>query len=191
MAEQAPERRVHAPAKVLLCGTFSVGKTTTLHHVLDSCDTAGVRAVLRPEPARDCPLPLDLGQHALTSTWLLGEMIRAESVLAAQANVDVVLCDGGPPDVLAHTPSIPGRETVFDLCRAWQATYDAVFWARPEPGHPVRPDALRVVDEGYRQEIDLAVASAFTALQVSPVELPHALSPRVAVMLDRALRVGP
>ena len=180
---------VRTAKKVLLCGTFSVGKTSTLRDLLDKCALTGVRAALRGEPARDCPLPLDLGQGALTSTWLLGELIRVESALAAQDDLDVMLCDGGPPDVLAHTRSAIGRGTVFDLCRAWQPTYDRVFWARPEPGHPAEPDAIRVLDERYRQEIDLALEAAFGMLNVTPIELPHTGSSRVEIML-RGLRGG-
>jgi hypothetical protein len=172
------------PLKVLLSGTFSAGKTTTLHSLVDRCKGSGINCALRTEPARACPLPLDLGQHATTSAWLMGEIIKAESFLLGQDDVDVVLCDGGPPDVLAHTRSPSGREVILGLCEAWQPTYDRVFWARPDPDRPIEPDGLRLADEEYRTAVDTAVAAALDTLRIAAVELPGAMSDRVDLMFD-------
>ncbi|MEV4057127.1 ATP-binding protein [Amycolatopsis sp. NPDC049688] len=169
--------------KVLLSGSFSTGKTTTLDSLKAALERRQVRAVVTVDPARRCPLPLDLHQTADTAHWLLGDLLVQESEAAAQADIDVVLCDGGPPDILTHTPV--HDSTLLALARAWQKTYDLVFWARPDGARSIAADDLRVLDEAYRQRIDDALPAAFAALGVIAYELPHDSSDRVDVMLEK------
>ena len=174
--------------KVLLSGTFSSGKTTTLRRLRVALLGTGIATELTTEAARGCPLPLNREQDANTSTWLLGDMIRQESVLRARTDVAVVLCDGGPPDVLAHD-QLDADHVVARVCSAWQQTYDLTFWARPDPLRAVEGDGLRVVDDGYRAAIDGKVARAFERLGVSPQELPSSTRDRVVAMAASVRRL--
>ena len=174
------------PIKVLLSGSFSTGKTTTLTLLRDELKRQQVRVAVTIDPARHCPLPLDLRQGAHTARWLLGDLVRQESELVAQAGSEVVLCDGGPPDIVAHTPGHPDHDAaMLGIARSWQPTYDLVFWARPDAGRPIADDELRVLDEDYRRRIDSALPTAFDLLGVAVHELPHHGPDRVDLMLRK------
>ncbi|MBE1502741.1 hypothetical protein H4696_009841 [Amycolatopsis lexingtonensis] len=178
--------KIDGVTKVLLSGSFSTGKTSTLSLLHEALEHRGVPSVVRLEPARHCPLSLDLHQDVDTARWLMGDLIREESELVSRPGLRVVLCDGGPPDILVHTPGHPDPEaTLLGLARSWQPTYDFVFWARPDIAQPIAADDVRVVDEGYRQRIDTALPAAFDTLSVTSHQLPHRGTDRVAVILKQ------
>jgi hypothetical protein len=177
--------------KVLLSGSFSTGKTTTLSLLRDELEQRQVKVAVTIDPARHCPLPLDLRQGVHTARWLLGDLVTQESELVAQADSEVVLCDGGPPDIVAHTPGHPDLDAaMLGVARSWQPTYDLVFWSRPDANRPIAADDLRILDENYRRRIDNALPAAFDLLGVVVHELPHHGPERVDVML-RKLGVRP
>lgn len=179
--------------KVLVSGAFSTGKTTALRRLRDAAERAGLNAAVTVEAARRCPFPLNREQDAHTSAWLLGDLIRQESETLSTHGIDLLLCDGGPPDVLAHSEvdRVAGIDLVTRLCAAWQPTYDLVFWSRPVAGWPIERDDLRLEDDAYREEVDRAVGRALRALLAEARELPAGTDERVGVMLDAIREATP
>jgi hypothetical protein len=84
---------------------------------------------------------------------------------------------------LGHRHAV--RDVVVGLSIAWQRTYDLVLCARPEPGRPIEPDGLRVVDARYQTLIEAALSTALVVLNVDLVELPHGRSDRIEFILPR------
>jgi len=167
--------------KVLLCGSFSTGKTTTLTELRQAMDRRGIRGVVLDEPARACPLPLHAGQGLATSGWLLGEIIRGECALSG---AQVLLCDGGPPGVVAHDRAAGGHgnDVVSAVAEAWMPTYDLVYRAEVDHTIPVRADDLRAVDPVYRDDVERILVDWCARTGVHATTLPHPPRDRVDLM---------
>jgi predicted ATPase len=168
--------------KLLVSGTFSSGKTTLVENLCTALTRRGLTCAKTVEAARTSPLPLNQEQGVSGSLWLFGECICNES-LAATGSADVIICDGGPPDILAHTSDNQEASVLMAMSQCWQGTYNLVLWSRIDPRIPVARDEIRILDDSYRQLIDSRLAALWPRLGVQPIPLPHDPRQRVSGVL--------
>jgi predicted ATPase len=178
--------------KILITGVYSCGKTTLVNELVSEISRArfGESALIRDDPARSCPLPLNKDQTLHSSTWMAGQVIRNESEVLA-ALPDWVICDRGLPDILSHSYDLvqdPSElSTLTNLAVDWMKTYDFVFRAYPDPNRPISADRLRLDEPDYRDHLDQLLTLALAQCDVEYIDLPHDLEGRIAKVL---LRVG-
>lgn len=182
--------------KVLITGAYSSGKTSLVHQLsssprLRSKFPSGI--VLRDDPSRDCPLPLNRQQTIYTSLWLAGRVISEESRLThGRAPEFLMLCDRGMPDFLSHTPyEGPGLTTDFEstlwgLSSEWMLTYSMIFLSRVDHQVPIDPDGLRVCDSSYRAHLEQRLLNCLEKLNHPVITLPHEQTERIR-MIESAI----
>lgn len=186
--------------KVIVTGAYSTGKTglvDTLHFALTSSNRTVVRV---PDVARQCPVPLNTEQNANATLWLIATQISRE-IEAGQGSEDVMLCDRGVPDVLAHDLDLNldlanGERSwiplLNPLLKQWMLTYDLLLLARVDEQTPIATDGVRVEDAAYRTRLDHCAVSVLAGT-LGVEELPLGGPERVAYALaavERALEAA-
>jgi nicotinamide riboside kinase len=145
--------------KVLVTGAFSTGKSSLIEG-LASKIRERCSVVVIPDVARQCPFTLNREQEEDGTLWLMTKQILNE--LEASRNApDIILCDRGVPDILAHLEEarvrgVAGRRP--DLLKPflieWCRTYQLVLVSKIDPRIPIIRDDFRVPDHGFRAEME-------------------------------------
>lgn len=141
-----------------------------------------------PEVARICPFPLNSNQSETTSIWLLTSQISRE-IEAAASNPDVLLCDRGIPDILAHLEEVCRRgdsqiiASVRQFVNAWCSSYDLVLVSRIDHDVAIVPDGLRVADESYRRLMEEFSDTILSSLKMG-LALPNSIDERVSYAVE-------
>jgi nicotinamide riboside kinase len=145
--------------KVIVTGAFSTGKTTLVGSLADALIGSGITVARLPDVARNCPVTLNSDQTDDASLWLLTTQISRE-IAAAFGMEQVLLCDRGVPDVLAHHLVVrerdgEGRVALLDrFLDIWLETYDLILLSRVDESVPIMSDGLRDGDAAYRTMLD-------------------------------------
>lgn len=178
--------------KVIVTGVFSTGKTTLVNILEPALAARGLSVLRLDDVARTCPFPLNEGQTDEASTWLATTQVSRE-LDATAASPDVVLCDRGVLDVLAHQEDLRanGRggllETMRPFLERWCGTYGVVLASRLDLSIPPEDDGLRVADAAYQERL-AGCADRVLVRFAKPVWLRHDPSARLAQALDAILR---
>jgi len=174
--------------KVIVTGAFSTGKTTLVNALVPALSGRGLSVVLLDDVSRSCPFPLNEGQTDEASAWLATTQVSRE-IDAAAAAPDVIMCDRGVPDILAHQEDLraSGRggllETMRPFLERWCGTYAVVLASRVDPAIPPEEDELRLADPAYRERL-AECAQIVLARFAEPVWLRHAPADRLAQALE-------
>ncbi len=174
--------------KVLVTGAFSTGKTTLVRALGPALAERGLAVLTLEDASRSCPFPLNAGQTDEASIWIATTQVLRE-LESAVASPDVVLCDRGIPDLLAHQEDLnaSGRgglvETMRPFLERWCCSYDLVLATRVDPSVPPEADGLRLADPAYRARLS-ECAEAVLARFAAPVWLSHDPDARIAQALD-------
>jgi len=169
--------------KVIVTGAFSTGKTTLVGALAAALVGSGFTVARLADVARSCPVPLNSDQTDDASLWLLTTQVARE-IAAALGPEQVLLCDRGVPDVLAHHLEVRDRDgasTVALLDRfldSWLETYDVILFSRVDESIPIVSDGLRVGDPTYRRMLD-DYASKILSGRKGVHELPFGECPRL------------
>lgn len=146
------------PLKVLVTGPFSTGKSTVVAGLADGLTAGRIGVAVLPDAARNCPLPLNERQTEEASLWLIATQI-ANEIEACSRELEVVLCDRGIPDIVAHHEEAGGLKpsvhfaAIVPFLIEWCGTYDLILASTIDDSLPVVGDGLRVVSEEYRRKL--------------------------------------
>jgi predicted ATPase len=180
--------------KVLITGPYSTGKSTTVAALSRALHAAGLSVEAVDEVARRCPFPLGPGQTEDATLWLLHQQM-ADEVLATLHQPDVLLCDRGIPDILAHwldvranRPESIQMDAFISYARTWAKTYDQIFLSSIDQTIPPEPDALRIIDAAYRTRMQVRAREAMALLDVVAELLPPTLDERITFIKERLNR---
>ncbi len=177
--------------KVIITGAYSTGKTGLVDALCSDLRSIGRTVARVPDVARNCPVPLNTDQNADATLWLITTQVARE-IEASLGKEDVMLCDRGLPDVLAHDLDVKGTggdwvrplQPFLDL---WLPTYDLLLFARVDERVPVAGDGLRVEDPVYRSRLDRCAESVLAG-RPGVLELPHGASERLSYARDAVMR---
>jgi predicted ATPase len=178
-------------AKVIVTGAFSTGKTSLVDALEPALLARGLSVLRLEDVARTCPFPLNEGQTDEASAWLATTQVSRE-LQAAAASPDIVLCDRGVPDILAHQEDLraTGRggllETMRQFLERWCGTYSVVLASRVDPSIPPEEDGLRFADAAYRARLAHRAETVLSRF-AKPVWLHHDPSARLTQALDAIL----
>ncbi len=95
---------------------------------------------------------------AAESLTLMTQVSR--EIAAALGPEQVMLCDRGVPDVLAHHFEVQARKggnrvRLLDrFLNSWLGTYDLILFSRVDESVPIVRDGLRAEDAAYRRTLD-------------------------------------
>lgn len=113
-----------------------------------------------PDVARRCPFTLNRTQGEEGTLWLLTKQVSNELEISRN-RPDVLLCDRGIPDILAHLEEARTRRVAGvgpDLLKPflveWCRTYKLVFVSKIDSHIPTVRDPVRVLDDGFRAEME-------------------------------------
>lgn len=182
--------------KILVAGAFATGKTTLAKRLLTVLAQEGIAGALVSDVARRSPFALNRDQTPIATAWMIGEQIRSESK-AMVGRRPLVVCDRGMPDFISHTIVLDMAtagdriltESLIELARAWGRSYDAVFWAKMDPGRAIDPaGGLRIVDKVYQGQLERAIENSFALLKMNPIVLPQETDERVRVVAAHVLQ---
>ena len=179
--------------KVIVTGAYSTGKTTLARDLRSALADRGVSCRLVPDVSRQCPLPLNTEQADDTSLWLIGSQIAGEIEAVAEAP-DIVLCDRGIPDILAHQQDVASRRPAGSVALLrpfldhWLSTYVLFLFSRVDETVPIERDGLRDPDPNYRTLLDGFAAGVLKGLS-DVVTLPFDESERLNVALQAISRL--
>jgi nicotinamide riboside kinase len=184
------------PLKVLITGAFSTGKSELVSNLAVELDKDGISVTLLSDVARGCPLPLNDEQTDETSVWLAMTQVARE-MLAAAENKEIILCDRGIPDILAHQEHAYGLAPILRLGTLrpflveWCSTYDIILATKVDETLPVVADGIRVESNEYRRLLGDRSEAILRSVGHSVV-LPNNLKERLVYALAaiRATRVA-
>lgn len=173
--------------KVLVTGAFSTGKTTLVEALAHALAAQGLTVARLEDVSRSCPFPLNEGQTAEASAWLATTQVARE-LDAAAAVPDVVLCDRGVPDILAHLEELgmhggdAAPWSMRPFLEDWCRTYGAVLLSGVDDTLPPVADGLRHADPAYRTRL-AECAEAVLVRFCDPIRLSHNPGVRLAQSL--------
>ena len=179
--------------KVIVTGAYSTGKTTLSVDLHNTLIDRGMSCRLLPDISRSCPLPLNTEQADDTSLWLIGSQIASEIEAVAEAP-DIVLCDRGIPDILAHQQDVALRRSdgsvalLRQFLDHWLSTYTLFLFSRVDEAVPIEPDGLRNTDPNYRSLLDRFAADVLKG-STNVVTLPFDPHARLDVALQAIRRL--
>lgn len=168
---------------MIITGAFSTGKTSLADSLADALIKSGLTVTRVPDMARHCPAPLNSGQTEDASLWLLTTQIARE-IGTALGPEQVMLCDRGVPDVLAHHFEVRARYgdgrvgLPGQFLDSWLGTYDLILFSRVDEAVPILPDGLRTGDAAYRTMLDSYAARVLSGRE-RVYELPFGESRRL------------
>jgi nicotinamide riboside kinase len=178
--------------KVIVTGAFSTGKTSLVESLADALIGLGLTVARVPDVARNCPVSLNANQTDDASLWLLTTQVSRE-IAAALGPEQVMLCDRGVPDVLAHHFEVlalngGGRVRLLDrFLDSWLGTYDLILFSRVDESVPIVRDGLRAEDAGYRTMLDDFAARVLSGRK-RVHELPFGKSQRLDYAREVVIR---
>ena len=179
--------------KVVVTGAYSTGKTTLVCDLALAIGRAGFSCEVLQDISRSCPLPLNVDQTDDTTLWLIGSQVAAE-IAAMSGSPDVILCDRGIPDILAHHLDVLTRrsEERVELLRPfllqWLDTYDLLLLSRVNEAVPIEADGLRNTSPAYRTLLDGYAAMVTQGLGAA-AELPFGEPARIEMSFHAVLRL--
>ena len=180
---------------VVVTGAFSTGKTTLIEALDLALRTRQFRVTLVPDVARSCPFPLNQQQTDAASIWLTTTQISRE-LSASAASPEIILCDRGIPDILAHQEDLlssgrgAGLEPMRPFLEKWCGTYDIVLATAVDENLPPLVDGLRVTDSGYRAHLNQCSDLVLGRMGIE-ARLPNEPAARVRHALEMILvRLG-
>ena len=142
-------------AKIGLCGTLSVGKTTLVHALKQLNQFKDYEtATERSKYLRDQGIQLN------TDSTLKGQL-----VFAAERSIELmkpnIITDRTIYDVCAFTLSAKSigwfeKRQFVDLLMSLRNDYDAIIYVSPE-GVAIEDNGVRTTDADYRNKIDLTI----------------------------------
>jgi nicotinamide riboside kinase len=167
---------------VLVTGAFSTGKSTLVEGLASNLRQRYSVAVV-PDVARQCPFTLNSAQDEEGTLWLLTKQISNELEISLQ-RPDVLLCDRGIPDIVAHLEEARTRgaagvrpNLLKPFLIEWCRTYELVFVSKIDSCIPTVRDLVRVPGHEFRAEMEAysdAVLAEFTpharTLALNPTE---------------------
>ncbi|MFT9092451.1 MAG: ATP-binding protein [Gluconacetobacter sp.] len=162
--------------KILVTGAYSTGKSSLVDAITRSLRAADHSVTILPDVARDCPFPLNLDQTERATLWLLTTQIARE-IEASYKTTEIIICDRGVPDILAHFTELATRGTVdliprmMPFLNAWIKLYDLILLSRLNPDIPIEADGLRCMDPDYRSYLDRNAARGLEGYN-NTIELP-------------------
>jgi predicted ATPase len=179
--------------KILITGAYSTGKSTLIADVSKSLEASGISVLILSDSSREISFPLNRDQGHDTTLWLLSWQISKERLSKKLgASYEVIFCDRGVPDILAHNLEARrrGQELQSDVALQaalnWCSSYDLSFLSTIDEAIPVQEDGVRVTDPSYRHlmgEFAVQTAAYLTKCQT----LPLALEDRVTFVRSRVL----
>ena len=177
--------------KILITGSFSTGKTSTIHSLRKELRNNGYRTVVVPEVARKCPLPLNRQQDYNSCLWLLHQQ-SADEIACQRHDTEFVICDRGVPDIYSHYLETKDRlgklPNPIDLLNtylvAWCLGYDITFFSSIDESIKAKKDAIRLADDDFRHEMQQRLRDALRILNVHYLELPFGYENRVKFILN-------
>lgn len=179
------------PLKVIVTGAYSTGKSTLVCALSRLLTARGLKVQVIPDAARSCPFPLNRDQAEDGTLWLAATQITRE-ISAMSDKVDVVLCDRGIPDILAHhlDADLSFQQKRVDLIipflEDWLMSYDCVLRSTLNNSIEIVPDGLRSLEPEYRQKL-AELAEVVTDKLNNLVVLSHAPELAVKTSLDAVL----
>jgi hypothetical protein len=145
--------------KVLITGAFSTGNTTLIERLELSVKPRHSVAVV-PDVARQCPFPLNREQGVDGTLWLIAKQLFNELEIS-RSRPDILLCDRGVPDILAHLEEVRQRAAAGVLAELmkpflveWCKSYDLVFASKIDRSLTVESDSYRLADNNFRAEME-------------------------------------
>lgn len=172
--------------KVIVTGAYSTGKSTLVDALAMALLASGRTVAKVPDVARGSPVPLNAAQNADASLWLIATQVARE-VEAAQGPEEVMLCDRGVPDVLAHDLDLAASggwvAPLRPFLDRWLSSYDLLLFARIDERIPIAADGLRVEDPAYRTRLDRCAAAVLDGRQ-GVSELPLGSAERLAYAIE-------
>lgn len=178
--------------KVVVTGAYSTGKTILVGTLAAALADYGISCTVLSDVSRQCPMPLNTAQTGDGTLWLVGNQVSAE-IEACAAGSDVVLCDRGVPDILAHHLEVLSRrpESRVELLRPfledWLSTYDLLLLSRVDEAIPILADGLRNPDAAYRTLLDGYAVDVVSGL-ARTVTLPFGDGVRLETSLQAVKR---
>lgn len=153
-----------------MTGAFSTGKSRLVELIGFELRKSHSVATA-PDVARECPFPLNKNQGEDATVWLLTKQVSNELEISRN-RPDVVLCDRGIPDILAHSEEARTRgvtsvrlDSLKPFLFEWCKSYDIVFASRIDFNITTASDSLRVLDDSFRARMEAfsdAVLAEFT-----------------------------
>jgi GTPase SAR1 family protein len=142
-------------ARIGLCGTQSVGKTTLVNALKELPEFANYTfATERSKYLRDLGIPLN------TDSTLKGQVIflaeRATELLHENIITDRTVIDVIAFTKAAESISYYESEKFSDLARNLLSEYDYLFYVSPE-GVEIEDNGVRTTDINYRNQIDFII----------------------------------
>lgn len=186
--------------KVLITGAFSTGKSTFAAALEENLQGRGFEIRSLPDPARDCPLPLNLAQTSLSSIWLAAAQLKREVEVMDRFD-GIAICDRGIPDILAHDLDCKiskNAQTIEEaeggdfglfipFLKRWCLTYDIILKSCVDSDIPPAVDGVRLPDSVYRDRLDRAADRVLADLP-KVIKLPHDLNQRL-LLADRLFMI--
>lgn len=175
-----------------MTGAYSTGKTSLAAKLAEALSADGFAVALLPDVGRTCPLPLNNNQTDDASLWLLATQVSRE-IASQSSDVDLLICDRGIPDVLAHHEEVRARssagrvELLQPFLREWLKTYDLILFSRVDQAIPIEADDLRNEDPDYRTLLDGYAARVLTGVP-NVFELPIGAAERLTYAREAATR---
>lgn len=176
--------------KVLITGAFSTGKTTLTKKLQRKLLERGLRVDLTPEVARLCPFPLNRAQGREATIWLLTRQISLELEGAIQ-EPDILLCDRGIPDIIAHYMEVVQRlgpvseiERLLPFFSDWSKNYEVILISEIDHRIPPKADRIREENPEFRSQMEEFSKCALLLMGLSGSRLPFGSAPRLAYALE-------
>lgn len=146
--------------KIGVLGTHGVGKTTLALDLGQQIQKTGKFSVsVLTELARECPYPMGVNQSEEATNWLISRQISRE--LELSRNASLLICDRTSLDALIYTEASRKAANRADSERLplmeraahdWLDSYDMLIWIRPS--EMLVDDGFRMIDHGFRDEVD-------------------------------------
>lgn len=182
--------------KVIVTGAYSTGKTTLVEAIARELVREGWRTLVLPDVSRDCPMPLNRSQTEASSLWLATTQISRELAATARSP-DVVVCDRGMPDILAHmldggAMSGSSIEAFTAALHHWCGTYDVLLGSTIDPAILPQPDGVRDLDPAYRERLAHAarqILSPIAGVEWLPTDRETRIARSLCIIADK-LKTG-
>jgi nicotinamide riboside kinase len=179
--------------KVLVTGAYSTGKSTIVRRVAQHLKIAGLKVMVLDDVARSSPYPLNKDQDDDGTIWLATTQISRE-LHSMQTTNDIVICDRGVPDILAHNLDADARKdgilsTILPFLNRWTTTYNIIFLSDVNKAIAIAPDGLRVLDEEYRNRMGIHAHLALEG-RSDIIVLPHDEGERLKGITSEVIRAA-
>jgi hypothetical protein len=152
-----------------LFGSESIGKTSTGYMLTGRLRSHGLLAEFVTDSSAAMPFPPDrFDTHVAAWVYVLTKKIERECEVALRSNVEVIISDRTPLDLLAYAqmkhPASPTLEALRPLVDYWLSLYDHLYFF-PAAGTTFRYDEFREPTDDSRRTIDDGFLARMPSLQ--------------------------